>query len=267
MKLILSFYSMLFALVLFAEKKPLEYYQPIVDANPFGPPPPGFDPNVLPNDPSLKGKSSSRDEKKLTQEQEKLKASISFSVINKTEDGNVAVGFTDNGDPKAPRHYYLKVGEERDGWKVDSADPVEGSMILIKEGMDPIELTIGSSSDAKGKAPTAAAAMPQRRPALMGGMNGRPGVGMGSLRDRRMNRERERQESAAAEAKRQEEAKAAQAEREAREAEEKAQREQERAEQREQLERIKEELKRVRESKKDEVQKDESASEGEPIEI
>lgn len=264
MKTILALFALVMSLSALAEKKPIEYYQPIIDAEPFGPPPPGFDPNRSPNDPSLQRQNSSREEKKLTQEQEKLKASITFSVINKTDDGSVAVGFTDSGDPKSPRHYYLKVGEESDDWKVEAADAAEGTMTLVnlKLDIDPIELSIGSSSGGGGGKPSATGAGSMAASNRRLGLN-RSSGGSGSLLDRRRSRELARQESEAAEAKRQADAKAAQEEREAKEAEEKAQREAEREEQRAQLEKIKEELQRVREEKKEaEEKKDDSADSG-----
>ena len=268
MKSILAVSVVMFATVVFAEKQPYERYQPIVDRCPFGPLPEGFDPTKSPVD--AKPLASSREQKQMTQEQEKLKASIRFSVINQTPEGEIAVGFTDNGDPKAPRHYYLKVGEERDGWKVLEADPARAWMKVVKDDLDPIELEIGAASDGKAK-PNAngAANSPSRRGGLVGGgALSRPGVlSGGSLAERRLRRQQAAEAEAADYARRQAEEKAAQAEREQKEAEEKALREQERAEQREQLERIKEELKRVRESKKNEAPKDESAAEGDPVEI
>ena len=53
-----------------------------------------------------------------------------------TPDGATVVGFTDNSDPKVPRHYYLKVGESRDNWTVKEADPQKaepkGQSLLIQ---------------------------------------------------------------------------------------------------------------------------------------
>ena len=106
------------ASVAFAEKQPIERYQSIIDRQMFGALPPGFDPTKSPNEVQ---KMSSREERQLTQEQEKLQSSIHFSVINVASDGQPEVGFTDNSDPKAPKHYFLKVGESRDGWTVKDA--------------------------------------------------------------------------------------------------------------------------------------------------
>lgn len=244
----------------FAEKQPIERYQSIIDRQMFGPLPPGFDPTKSPNEVQ---KLSSKDEKQLTQEQEKLQSSIHFSVINVTPEGTTAVGFTDNSDPKAPRHYYLKVGEERDGWLVKEADPDEAKMTIAKDEIE-VSLTLGGNSAkdggtsrAGGAPSTAATPGGARRPGLLGG-----GLAGGSLRARRLQRQ---QEAAAAAAKQREEQAAKDAERQAQAEQERQQREQERAEQRQQLLAIQEELKRVREAKAAaETAKGESDAENNP---
>ena len=228
----------------FAEKQPIERYQSIIDRQMFGPLPPGFDPTKSPNEVQ---KSSSKDEKQLTQEQEKLQSSVHFSVINVTPEGATTVGFTDNSDPKAPKHYFLKVGESRDGWTVKEADAESATMTIAKDDIE-VSLTLGGNSAKDGgtsrvggASPAAPAAGGTRRPGLLGG-----GLTGGSLRARRLQRQ---QEAAAAAAKQREEQAAKDAERQAQAEQEKQQREQERAEQRQQLMAIQEELKRVREAK------------------
>ena len=229
----------------FAEKQSIERYQSIIDRQMFGPLPPGFDPTKSPNEVQ---KSSSKDERQLTQEQEKLQSSIHFSVINVASDGQPEVGFTDNSDPKAPKHYFLKVGESRDGWTVKDAS-AENATMTIAKGEIEVSLSLGGNSAKDGgtsKAGGAGAAAPAanggaRRP---GGLLG--GGGLGTLRARRLQRQ---QEAQAAAAKQQEEQSAREAERQAQAEQEKQQREAERAEQRQQLLAIQEELKRVREQK------------------
>ena len=224
-----------------AEKQPFERYQSIVDRQMFGPLPPGFDPTKLPSEVA---KSSSAEEKQLTQEQEKLQSSIHFSVINVTPEGETAVGFTDNSDPKAPVHYYLKVGEKRNGWEVKEADPAAATMTIAKGEVE-VSLTIGGNSakDAGATARAGGAPAPAvSRPAP----GARPGLLGGTLRSRRLLRQKAAQED---EAKRKAEQAEKDAERQAQAEQEKAQREAERAEQRQQLMAIQEELKRVREAK------------------
>ena len=226
----------------FAEKQPISRYQSIIDRQMFGPLPPGFDPTKSPNDVQ---KTSSKDEKQLTQEQAKLQSAIHFSVINVASDGQPEVGFTDNSNPKAPKHYFMKVGESRDGWTVKEAD-AESATMTIAKGEIEVSLSLGGNSAkdggtsrAGGSASLASAANGARRP---GGLLG----GGGSLRARRMQRQQEAEASAA---KQREEQAARDAERQAQAEQEKQQREAERAEQRQQLLAIQEELRKVREQK------------------
>ena len=217
----------------FAEKQPFERYQSILDRQMFGPLPPGFDPTKSPNE----VQKSSVSDKQLTQEQEKLQSAIHFSAINVASDGATAVGFTDNTDPKVPRHYYLKVGESRDGWTVKEADPQKATMTVVKDDIE-VSLSLGGNSAKGGGATTRAdGSMASRRSSgLLGG----------SLRQRRMMR---RQEEAAAQAKAAEEARAREAERQAVAEQEKQRHEAALVEQRQQLLAIQEELRRVREQK------------------
>lgn len=239
----------------FAEKQPFERYQSIIDRQMFGPLPPGFDPTKSPNDVQ---KTPGKSDAELTQDQAKLKSAIRFFVIDTKADGSVAVGFTDNSDPKTPKNYYLKVGETRDGWEVKKADPETAKMTIAKGEVE-VSLTLGGNSASGGGTTAAAPAASasnglSRRSGLLGGGL----LGGGTLRARRMQRQ---QEAAAAEAKQQEAKAAAEAERQAQAEVEKQQREAERAEQRQQLLAIQEELKRVREAKAA-AAREESANEG-----
>ena len=235
------------AFALFAEQQPFERYQPIIDRQMFGQPPPNFDPAKPPSEAPRGGVRGSEEE--LTREQAVIKSSIHFSAINVTPDGATAVGFTDNSNPKTPVHYYLKVGEERNGWKVTEADPVKAEMTIVK---DEVEVTLklgensgGGKGGARGGVNAANAAMRDmagrglgagQRAGLLGarrgafaagtadGEAGKPG---GSLRERRAQRE---------------------AERAAEEAKERAKREAEREEQRKELQLLKDELKAQRDA-------------------
>ena len=224
----------------FAERQPYERYQSIVDRQMFGPLPPGFDPTKSPAEVSKSGGSS---EKELTKEQEKVKSAIRFSVINVTPGGETAIGFTDNSDPKVPKHYYLKVGESRDGWEVKEADAKAATMTIAKDGIE-VSLSLGgdSSKDGKTQAAAASAASASRRSPMLNTL--------GSRRRARLEREEADQREAA---KREEEraaaAKAREEEERARREEEKAQRDAEREEQRRQLEQIREELRKTREER------------------
>lgn len=229
------------ASVVFAEHQPFERYQSIIDREMFGKTPPNFDPTK----PS--SEAPKVEQKSLTREQEVLKSSIHFSAINVTPDGATAVGFTDNANPKLPIHYYLKVGEERNGWRVVDADAVKATMRIVKNDVE-VSLSLGANS-AKGGGTTTAANSASardlgergmaagRRAGLLGqrrGLGATLGAGdpngpakLGSLRERRAAREQERQ---------------AEAEKE------KAQREAEREEQRKELQQLKDELKAQRDA-------------------
>ena len=238
-----------------AERQPIDRYQSIIDRQMCGQPPPNFDPTKPPS----QVQKGSGDEKELTREQEAIKSAIHFSAINVTPAGDVAVGFTDNSDSKMPVHYYLKVGEERNGWKVLEADPVKATMKVAKDDIE-VALDLGANS-AKGGGSTARAgvnaapafATANRRTGFLGGgrrssMDGeqpRPGMMGASLRERRAARELARQEAAAKEkeleAKRQAEAAEKEKERE-------AQRQAEKEEQRRELQLLKDELRAQREA-------------------
>ena len=237
-----------------AERQPVERYQSIIDRQMFGQPPPNFDPTVPPG---LVQKGSS-EEKELTREQEAVKSSIHFSAINVTPAGEVAVGFTDNSDSKMPIHYYLKVGEVRNGWKVLEADPVKATMKISKGDIE-VELDLGANSGKGGGSTSRAGAMAAgsiaanrrgllggaRRPMTPNGGDPRAGMPGASLRERRALREQARAEEIAKEkeleAKRQAEAAEKEKERE-------AQRQAEREEQRRELQLLKDELKAQREA-------------------
>ena len=237
-----------------AERQPIDRYQSIIDRQMFGQPPPNFDPTVPPN----QVQKSSVDEKEITREQEMIKSAIHFSAINVTPAGDVAVGFTDNSDQKMPIHYYLKVGEARNGWKVLEADPVKAKMKIAKDDIE-VELDLGANS-AKGGGAASRRGLAANAPGT--GLRSRPfglrrpdaendssrGIG-GSLRERRALREQARQEEIAKEkeleAKRRAEAAAKEEEKEK---EREAQRQAEREEQRRELQLLKDELKAQREA-------------------
>lgn len=249
MKLSLTTFFAVFALALFAERQPIERYQPIIDRSMFGRPPPGFDP-TKPSSEVSKSDTKTQDE---LQAQANIKTAIRFSAINVTPEGSTAVGFTDSSDAKNPVHYYLKVGESRNGWLVKDADPVKATMTIAKDDVE-VMLSIGGNSaqadaSVKGNTPRAlgGSGLLSRRTGLA--TSQQPGTPLSSLRGRRLLREQQRQADAAeAEAKKEAEAQR-QAEAQRREEEERAQRAAEREEQRTQLLQIQEELRKAREAR------------------
>ena len=264
-KLFVSFAAVCAVAVAWAARQPYERYQSIVDRQMFGPLPPGFDPTKSPAE-VAKSSSSSAAEKELTKEQEKIKSSIHFSMINVTPEGTTAIGFTDNSDPKAPVNYYLKVGEKRNGWEVKEADAEAATMTIAKGDVE-VSLSLGGDSSkdggAKGAAPAAAA--PAARSGGFGarrGLLGSGGFGGGSLRARRLQRQ---QEAAAQEAEAAEKAKQQAEERRAEEDERRREQQAEREEQRKQLLQIQEELRKAREERQNRA-KEQSAENSESTE-
>lgn len=249
MKHLIAMLAVLAAVAAEAERQPLERYQSIIDRQMFGKPPPGFDPSRPPNE------VSKSEQRELTQEQEKLQSAVHFSVIRISPEGKTQVGFTDNTDPKAPKHYVLAVGEEQDGWMVKEADAAEETMTIAKGDIE-VSLKIGDNSG-KGGGTTAkakggaASGFAARRP--MGG-----GLLAGSLRARRLQRKADEQAQQAQAA---EKAAQEKAERDAVQAQEKAEREAERAQQREQLLAIQEELRKAREQRQKSESNDENDAE------
>ncbi|MBR2838340.1 MAG: hypothetical protein IKE55_06145, partial [Kiritimatiellae bacterium] len=158
MKHIAALALALSALAAQAGKQPLSRYQSIIDRQMFGELPAGFDPTKMPSEVA---RSSGKQGQELTKEQEKLQSAIHFSAINVTPDGATAVGFTDNSNPKTPVHYYLKVGETRDGWKVTEADAKAATMTIEKGDIE-VSLSLGGNSG-KGGGTTAKAGAGGRR--------------------------------------------------------------------------------------------------------
>lgn len=194
--------------VLLAEKPPFARYQSIIDRQPFGAPPPGFDPNQLASNAS-KTQADAKSGTELSKEQEQLQKTVSFSILNIETGGRVMVGFTDKSDAKAPRHYYLPVGGTSDGWTVKSADPAANTMVIEK---DSIELTLGLGSESVSggaSAPAAGAPAPSVTPRspLLGSrapqatpLGGGAGASYQSRRALREAAEKAARERAAAEA-------------------------------------------------------------------
>lgn len=232
----LLFFALVSAMVVeaVAEKHPYDRYQSIIDRQMFGSLPPGFDPERMPSE------VAKTSQKELTKEQAKLQSAVHFSVINVAADGTPAVGFSDNSNPKAPVHHYIKVGGESGGWKVLGADTVEKTMTIQKDGVE-LTLKLGDNSGASAggaaaAAPAVASASALRSPRRSGLL------GMGTLGSRRALRERQMREREEAEKK---ERDAENARREL----EKAEREQEKEEQRQQLRALQESLSQLRAEK------------------
>jgi hypothetical protein len=268
-------------------------YQSIIDRQPFGPPPPGFDPTQPPGKGGAGGgeeDDGGKTEAEISAEEQKLMSSVRVSILNVTPSGAVMAGFTDS-TTQPPVNYYLKVGDtstDAAKWTVKDADPSAGTVTLSKDGID-VTLSVGGETKkgataGKGgaKGPRVAADDQQRVRGLMrkfpmppqaaaggpaGGLAGdaagedEHGGSLARLRQRRMMRQ-------AAEVAQRQAAEKARADIEAQEkAEREREREQaaaEREQQREALLQIQEELRRQREAKdaakKAEEQQDEETN-------
>ena len=242
MRMLLAIVALGVAAELAAETALPEKYQAVVSRHPFGEPPPGFDPKKA----YVDGLSNAKEDKEISAMQEEIVKNVSFSVINQESDGTVMVGFSDNTDSKQPHHYYIRVGETKNGWTVKEADTVAKTMTLVKDGIE-VELSLGDKSGSAKTAATAqqkggSAAEPSRGRVAAEGAPA-PMSGFSHSRLARHRREVEKMKADMEAAKRKEEA-----DRKARE-EERLAREEERNEQRMQLEAIREELRRNREEK------------------
>ena len=136
-----------------------ERFKTILDRMPFGRPPPGFNPDAPGG--SVDGKPGTAEEAEAVAEAEaseveqQIISSVRVSMLNRTADGRVFVGFTDSSVQPA-KNYMLELGEKREQceWQVVDADPDNRQVTLSKGG---VEATLkvgggaGSSDDKKAK--------------------------------------------------------------------------------------------------------------------
>ena len=257
-------------------------YQSILDRQPFGPPPPGFDPTQPPGKGGAGGgEEGGKTEAEISAEEQKLMSSVRVSILNVTPSGAVMAGFTDS-TTQPPVNYYLKVGDtstDAAKWTVKEADPSAGTVTLSKDGID-VTLSVGGETKkgatagkggAKGLGVAAADQQrgrgfmrrpPMPPPAAVGGPAGGPAGPAGSLGDAAGEGEhggslarlrQRRMMKQAAEVAQRQAAEKARADIEAQEKAERERREEqaaaEREQQREALRQIQEELQRQREAK------------------
>ena len=244
-----------------AEKMPYDRYTNIVERQMFGPLPDDFDPTKMPSEASRSSSSSrKKTDAELTKAEQQLKSAISFSMINMTPEGDVKVGFTDNSDKKTPLHYYMKVGEERNGWLVKEADPETATMTIAKGEIE-VTLTIGGDSAKDAGATSKAGAKKPGAPngLKLGGLN----ASLRSRREQRKDQERAQIRKELTDEMRKER-ELARLEEEARDAREKEERDARRAEDKQNLQNMRNELEAMRrQMKEDQAAKEaEAASEG-----
>ncbi|MDA3924376.1 MAG: hypothetical protein PF904_06745 [Kiritimatiellae bacterium] len=123
---------------------PFSHFEPILKRMPFGELPDKIDENVDPN--------AAKQDALLRIEQEKLARKINMSAVNITPEGVTAIGFTDLS-AKPPVNYYLLVGSESGGWKVNSANYTEEIAEIEKDGVI-ISLQLGKGLLSKPAAPS-----------------------------------------------------------------------------------------------------------------
>lgn len=243
-----------------AEDAPVtfERYRSIIDRCPFGVPPPNFDPHDLSSSSAAAAaaRGAAKTERELSQEENKLKASVRLCAFNLTPEHRVMVGFLDNSH-KPPASYYMAVGDSRGGWTVKSADVDAKTAVLEKDGIE---------VDVEFPKPGAAAPAPGRG----GRPGGRPGsetpaANAGGPGGSALDRLRERRAQMAKNMQEEEERRKAVAEKEKAD---RAAAAEEREQQKQQLLQIQEELRRAREQREQrEREQREAGGEGTPVEI
>ena len=251
-----------------------ERFKTVLDRMPFGQPPPGFNPDAPAGAGDSRQDSAEAAEAAAAAEasevEQQIISSVRVSMLNRTADGRVFVGFTDSSVQPA-KNYMLELGEKREKceWQVVSADPDNREVTLSKDGVE-AKLKVGggggASGDKNGKAkdggnadrPGGRPGMFRRRvhPAHPGadaeGEGGRKLTGLEIARarhDARLAKERddaEQKRQAAEQAKKEREQAEQEREQERREREQAAE---ERKAQLDQLMQIQEELRRQREEK------------------
>jgi hypothetical protein len=188
-----------------------ERYRSIVDRAPFGVPPPDFNPQAIPGSPAtggVGGEAGGMTPEQISEEAQRLISEVQVSVLSFTPNGNTMVGFTDKVNQ---RNYYLKVGSDKDGWKVVSADRSAQSVVLSKDGVE-ATIQVGTSSDSNkdGKkktrptrslsrnmehTPVPAVESQEVTPPSSSRHKGLLGGAMSRLRERRMAERKERMEA------------------------------------------------------------------------
>jgi len=112
---------------------PFSHFEPILERMPFGELPDKFGESVDPD--------AAKQEALLKAQQQILARKINMSAVNITPQGSTAIGFTDLS-AKPPVNYYLLVGTEAGGWKVNSANYDEETAEIEKDGVA-ISLQLG----------------------------------------------------------------------------------------------------------------------------
>ncbi len=157
-----------------------ERFKTILDRMPFGRTPPGFNPDE-PSGPVEARRGSAESEAdaaeaEASEIEQQILSSVRVSMLNRTADGRVFVGFTDSSVQPA-KNYLLELGEKREKceWLVVGADPDNRQVTLSKGGVEATLKVGGGASDDKDKN-AKVGGKPGGRPAIARGRHhpGRP---------------------------------------------------------------------------------------------
>lgn len=131
-----------------------ERFKTILDRMPFGRPPPGFNPDSPGGSGDGRRDSAAGAEAAAAAEasevEQQIVSSVKVSLLNRTGDGRVFVGFTDSSVQPA-KNYLLELGEKREKceWQVVGADPDNREVTLSKGGVE-ATLKVGGGGGAPG---------------------------------------------------------------------------------------------------------------------
>lgn len=131
-----------------------ERFKTILDRMPFGRPPPGFNPDAPGG--AGDGRHDSADgaeaaaAAEASEVEQQIISSVKVSMLNRTGDGRIFVGFTDSSVQPA-KNYLLELGEKREKceWEVVGADPDNRQVTLSKGGVE-ATLKLGGGGGASG---------------------------------------------------------------------------------------------------------------------
>ena len=131
-----------------------ERFKTILDRMPFGRPPPGFNPDAPGGAGNGRPDSAEAAEAAAAAEasevEQQIITSVKVSMLNRTGDGRIFVGFTDSSVQPA-KNYLLELGEKREKceWQVVGADPDNRQVTLSKGGVE-ATLKLGGGGGAPG---------------------------------------------------------------------------------------------------------------------
>ncbi len=134
-----------------------ERFKTILDRMPFGRTPPGFNPDEPSGSVDARqgsAEAATAAEIEASEVEQQILSSVRVSMLNRTADGRVFVGFTDSSAQPA-KNYMLELGEKREQceWQVVDADPDNRQVTLSKGGVEAtLKVGGGTAGDKDNKA-------------------------------------------------------------------------------------------------------------------